>query len=655
MGCGSSTLAHVEHPKSFKGATDSMLAGLTKGELQDIEQEHNAKIKAALASARAEIALSKDKSVWDDYEADTELIGRGAFARVFKALRRTDQEPVAIKVIGRDTKAFSQQRRAMGTKIATMRTLQGHANMLSLHEVFEDAEGFHVVVEFCKGKALLESIHDRGHFSEREAAQVMRQLLEFLMYCHEECNVVHRDIKPENLLLLDPDAPQAIKHGRGGEGDIGLLKVIDFGTAGFCEPGQHLHSKVGTARYVAPDVLNQDYDSLSDIWSAGVVMYILLCGHPPFKGSTETGTLRQVKAGHYKLSDEVWSEVHESAKDMMSHMIVVDPAQRWTARQLLQHPWFEEVLSAPDRSLAQQPGYLARLGAFTGAARVKRLALKLMVAAAASTGAVDSVQLQKLRKLFQEMDLDGDGIISGQQLAAGLAQLGTTLTDKDLAEFLQVSRVDCHSEGINFNEFIAAMFDAQDLATQQVAMLIEREFEELDVDHDGFITPADLVAASRAGTLSTPTSRKTPSPSTRSSSAGGSRGVISPTGCSVASDMQAINEEDVAAVMHEVVHEVLGSELTLAEAEKMVEEVDHEHTGKISLQEFTDMVIGRGRVSFDQSRSASKHNSPTDMSLENGTANGAAANGTADSAAAKQPGGSAGGRAVAPEDSAMRN
>eukprot|EP00882_Tetradesmus_deserticola_P015816 GHRQ01016860.1.p1 GENE.GHRQ01016860.1~~GHRQ01016860.1.p1 ORF type:complete len:119 (-),score=47.17 GHRQ01016860.1:828-1184(-) len=98
-------------------------------------------------------------------------------------------------------------------------------------------------VAACMWRPLLQ-----GHFSEREAAQVMRQLLEFLQYSHEECNVVHRDIKPENLLLLEPDAPQAIKHGRGGEGDIGLLKVIDFGTAGFCEPGQHLHSKVGTAR-----------------------------------------------------------------------------------------------------------------------------------------------------------------------------------------------------------------------------------------------------------------------------------------------------------------------------------------------------------------------------------------------------------------------
>lgn len=212
----------------------------------------------------------------------------------------------------------------MVTKIATMRTLQGHRNMLLLHGVFEDEEGFHVVVEYCKGAALLDKIQDRvrqlrrdvqgmllmhsyhatirfaqdciqgwrlswhcgpghnhlvvctccsiipatqqplkvrgahllqGHFSEREAAGVMRQLLEFLEYAHDECNVVHRDIKPENLLLLDPDAPQCLQlkadaaadAGSVGVGDM-LLKVIDFGTAGWCEPGQHLHSKVGTAR-----------------------------------------------------------------------------------------------------------------------------------------------------------------------------------------------------------------------------------------------------------------------------------------------------------------------------------------------------------------------------------------------------------------------
>eukprot|EP00879_Flechtneria_rotunda_P016337 GHRR01017093.1.p1 GENE.GHRR01017093.1~~GHRR01017093.1.p1 ORF type:complete len:218 (+),score=81.76 GHRR01017093.1:806-1459(+) len=189
-------------------------------------------------------------------------------------------------------------------------------------------------------------------------------------------------------------------------------------------------------------VLKQDYDRLSDIWSAGVVMYILLCGHPPFKGSTETGTLRQVKAGAYKLDDLVWGQVHDSAKDMMAHMMVVDPAQRWSARQLLNHPWFEEVLSAPDRSLAQQPGYLARLGAFTGASRVKRLALKLMIAAAATTsGAINSQELARLRALFQEMDADGDGVISGKQLHAGLASLGTNLSEADLAEFMHVSLV----------------------------------------------------------------------------------------------------------------------------------------------------------------------------------------------------------------------
>lgn len=108
----------------------------------------------------------------------------------------------------------------------------------------------------------------------------------------------------------------------------------------------------------------------------------------------------------------------------------------------------QEVLAAPDRPLAQQPGYLERLGAFTGAARVKRLALKLMVAAAATTGAVNSKQLVRLREMFQEMDTDGDGIITGQQLAAGLGQLGTQLSEQDLAEFLQVSKVGAARHGL---------------------------------------------------------------------------------------------------------------------------------------------------------------------------------------------------------------
>eukprot|EP00878_Enallax_costatus_P013938 GHUV01014575.1.p1 GENE.GHUV01014575.1~~GHUV01014575.1.p1 ORF type:complete len:378 (+),score=171.46 GHUV01014575.1:509-1642(+) len=327
---------------------------------------------------------------------------------------------------------------------------------------------------------------------------------------------------------------------------------------------------------------------MSDIWSAGVVMYILLCGHPPFKGSTETGTLRQVKAGQYKLDDHIWCAVHDSAKDMLTHMLVVDPAQRWTAKQLLQHPWFTEVLSAPDRALAQQPGYLERLGAFAASSRVKRLAIKVMVAAAASTpGVINSAELSGLRVLFQELDLDGDGIISGQQLHAGLASLGAHLSERDLAEFIAVSKVDCHSEGIDFNEFIAAMLDSQELANQQANLftVIEREFEELDVDHDGFITPQDLMAASRAGVTS-PHSRRTPSPAAATTAVSLKDAAVGSAGGAQA---------DVAAALHDAVAQMLGSDLTLQEATAMLDEVDEKHAGKISLQEFTELVIGKSR------------------------------------------------------------
>ncbi|GFH13411.1 uncharacterized protein HaLaN_09291, partial [Haematococcus lacustris] len=237
--------------------------------------------------------------VWDCYQDDSILLGRGAFARVFKGRIKATNRPVAIKMIARDNTHFDQQKRAMVTKVATMRTLQGHRSMVKLYEVFEDEQA--------------------------DAAIIMRQLLQFIAYMHNR-NVVHRDIKPENLLLLKPhrpanlgDAAEGGKAGKGGDAALsqaascpvwsqvdeavwadipdGLrLKVIDYGTANFCEAGQHLHSKIGTARYVAPEVLGRDYDKSSDIWSAGVVMFIMLVGHAPFKGTTDTGTLAKVKA-----------------------------------------------------------------------------------------------------------------------------------------------------------------------------------------------------------------------------------------------------------------------------------------------------------------------------------------------------------------------
>ncbi|KAJ9530088.1 hypothetical protein QJQ45_023367 [Haematococcus lacustris] len=525
-----------------------LLTQMTRGEAEDHRLKHNKQIEAALEAARAELALTRKKWVWDCYQDDSILLGRGAFARVFKGRIKATNRPVAIKMIARDNTHFDQQKRAMVTKVATMRTLQGHRSMVKLYEVFEDEQpshhfdlnlkpmsilmlqGFHVVLEYMPALALFDAIVQKGHFTEADAATIMRQLLQFIAYMHNR-NVVHRDIKPENLLLLKPhrpanlgDAAEGAKAGKGGDGeeedmyltqeeerevdeavwaDIpdGLrLKVIDYGTANFCEAGQHLHSKIGTARYVAPEVLGRDYDKSSDIWSAGVVMFIMLVGHAPFKGTTDTGTLAKVKAGVYELSGPGWDEVSASAKDLLRHMLVVDTTQRWSAEELLEHLWFHEAGSATAATGGK--GYLERLNGFAGMCRMKRLALKLMAAQEVVT--LSTEEVTRLKEMFAKLDTDGDGLIDGKALHLGLEAVGCKLSEHDVAEFLAVSLVDSHRQGpvggglIDPNEFIAALFNNQAILAKRPG-LVEEEFKRLDTDNDGYITAQDLVEASKAG------------------------------------------------------------------------------------------------------------------------------------------------------------
>jgi len=523
------------------------------GEKEDYAMDHNQLISAALQEARAELVRAKERWFYDFFDYDTtELLGRGAFARVYKGVQKSSKRVVAVKVILRgNAKFFNRQKRAMITKVATMRTCLGHRNMVELVDIFEEPEGFHIVLEYMPALPLLDAIVQTGHFSERQAAIVMRQLLEFMAFMHDR-NVVHRDIKPENLLILKPKRTKAqaeaaaLASPGGGSNALGLakansaalerasmnlwapedcltateaaaiddavwegvpdglrLKVIDWGIANFCEPDQELHSKVGTARYIAPEVLSRHYGKASDVWSAGVVLYILLSGHPPFDGRTDTAVIEDVKHGTYKLDGPDWLGVSEAAKDMVRHMLVVDPKERWTAAQLLDHTWFKEALAA-DSSVHDAPlavgGYMERLRDFSHASRMKRLALKLL--AAKEMKALSDRELGQLQGVFRRFDEDGDGLIDGKALQAALQEVGCVLEQQDVAEFLEVSQVDCHRPGmVDFNEFVAALFNVSDVA-QAHPSLIEEEFDELDVDHDGVVTAADLVAASKAPRIS---------------------------------------------------------------------------------------------------------------------------------------------------------
>lgn len=426
---------------------------------------------AALVAARKEIETNDGKFFYDYYETDT-LIGRGAFARVFAGTKKGEKSPLyAIKVVCKDEDDPEKQKEAMVKKIAIMRMLQSHPNMVTLHEVYSDEEGYHVVLENCEGGALFDEIVRRDHFTEKQAAEVMHQLLDFISFCHSK-DIMHRDLKPENLLLEDRDE----EHPR--------IKVIDFGTAEFCKPGQKLTARFGTPHYVAPEVLLRNYDKSADIWSAGVILYILLSGYPPFKGRSDTVTLENVKLGQYDLSRECWKDISDSAKDLISKMLVKDITKRATADELLEHPWFQEVEHATH---SLNPETLKRLRTFSCMSKMKQLALKLLARN------VTDEDLQKLRDEFEAEDKDDDGRIDHMALHRALDRVGLGLSEQYVSDLLAVCNV---TEGmdIDYEELIVAMFDAEQRIISQGSVMTHL-FDEMDHDHDGYITAEDLLWA----------------------------------------------------------------------------------------------------------------------------------------------------------------
>jgi len=206
-----------------------------------------------------------------------------------------------------------------------------HPNVISLHSLYQTSTHYIMVLEIVTGGELFDKIVELQFYSEKDASKITQQLLSALHHMHSR-NIVHRDLKPENLLLSShqPDAD---------------IKLADFGLAEFLPNGQPcLTSAVGTPGYISPEILltlegGPPYGTATDLWSTGVILYILLCGFPPFYEEDEEDLYDAIIVGTYEFPEAYWSQVSDSAKDLIQKLLVVDPKQRYTAEQALAHPW----------------------------------------------------------------------------------------------------------------------------------------------------------------------------------------------------------------------------------------------------------------------------------------------------------------------------
>jgi len=214
-----------------------------------------------------------------------------------------------------------------------------HPNVLKLYEVFEDEEEFFLVMELVTGKELFDKIVERGQYSEADASHIVRQIVSAVEYLHSQ-GIAHRDLKPENLLSAEVDGEESIK-------------IADFGfSKNFGE--EKLMTSCGSPGYVAPEVLTcESYDKSVDLWSVGVIIYILLCGYPPFYADNAPALFKKIMDVKYDFDDPSWDEVSDAAKNLIRNLLVKDPKKRYTAEQCLQDPWVQGK-SLPDNKIQLQ-------------------------------------------------------------------------------------------------------------------------------------------------------------------------------------------------------------------------------------------------------------------------------------------------------------
>ncbi|OIV90774.1 hypothetical protein TanjilG_15507 [Lupinus angustifolius] len=255
-----------------------------------------------------------------------EEIGRGRFGTIFRCFNPTTNQVFACKIINKTLLTDSTDRNCLLNEPKFMTLLSPHPNILQIYHFSEDDDVLSIVMELCQPLTLFERIlktNGSNTLTEPQSAFIMHQLLSALAHCHR-LGVAHRDIKPDNILFDSRDN----------------LKLADFGSAEWFGEGKKMSGIVGTPYYVAPEILmGREYDEKVDVWSCGVILYIMLSGIPPFYGDDAAQIFEAVVRGNLRFPSRLFRSVSSSAKDLLRKMICRDVSRRFSAEQALRHPW----------------------------------------------------------------------------------------------------------------------------------------------------------------------------------------------------------------------------------------------------------------------------------------------------------------------------
>ncbi|GER44819.1 calcium-dependent protein kinase [Striga asiatica] len=388
---------------------------------------HNVK-RAMSAGLRADSILRTKTGHLKEHFNLGQKLGHGQFGTTFLCTEKKTGKKYACKSIAKRKLLNQEDLEDVRREVEIMHHLSGNPSVVSIKGAYEDSVAVHVVMELCAGGELFERIVKRGHYTEKKAAELARTVVGVIETCHS-LGVMHRDLKPENFLFV-------------GEEEDSPLKAIDFGLSVFFKPGETFSDIVGSPYYVAPEVLLKNYGPEADIWSAGVIIFILLSGVPPFWGESEQEIFEEVLRGDIDFTSDPWPTISESAKDLVKKMLERDPNKRLTAHQVIAESLSEEEIAG-------------------------------------------------LKEMFKMIDTDNSGYITFEELKAGFKKYGSNLNESEIHDLMNAADVD-KSGTIDYGEFIAATLHLNKIEKEDHLF---RAFSYFDKDSSGYITQDELQKA----------------------------------------------------------------------------------------------------------------------------------------------------------------
>jgi len=419
------------------------------------------------------------------YQVDKGRLGQGAYGVVRKATVKLTKLRRAVKSIpkkninighherhhhhkkdGNDGK--DDERKKIHMELEIMRSLD-HPNICRLYETFEDEKTVYLILEFCKGGELFDRILKAGHFDEQKAALSLRQMLLAMNYLHQN-SILHRDVKPENWLVASAEPIEK-----------STIKLIDFGNAKILNPEGWAYTIIGTPNYVAPEVFSHKYNEKCDIWSLGVILYLMLSGLQPFNGKTPQEVMDQVKRASVFFDAKPWKKISHDTKCFVKSLLEKDIEVRPSAMQSLTDEWLEKTC---EKSLTQHQVSeieLDRLRKFSDMSKLKKAALTVVAAN------LPDDRIGHMRSMFRSLDKNLSGTVCLAELREVLEQQGITIPS-DLHKIFELSDSD-GSGVLDYTEFLAATMDRKYYNQEEA---VWQAFQKFDIDNNGSISLDEL-------------------------------------------------------------------------------------------------------------------------------------------------------------------